>query len=581
MASSITTWHRLEPISRSSDFDTAVAAEIRDPLWMLSRQRRIGETRGEDTGSPAFVRIGYKAAPLHNLILTPLDGSPVTVPLDAGKPIEGQILPEPHAPDLATAVELSLTFFEILDETFAPTNTSAIKTAFLAEDSLALAAPQGTDFNPVDEDTMAFSQMTDGRVLDGVLAYQTAKAGQIPAGVQAILTGNQGDTLQTAYTGFVQWVEGVFGQIGTSDPAGWNRSRLDYDAKMTLGTNDAMTLAVHPNENGSVDWSSFDVDSTAADPFPATLSTQVAREMPVHVRFPGMPAPRFWDFESGDLPWPDLDVARSELARLLVVDFAMLYGVDWFVAGLELDVGTAAKIDTVVVYDVFGGRTIIDRVEDGRTTTTPSDRFTMYNIAAPGGTVGNFMALPPIAGRALQHGPALEEVRFARDEMADMAWGIEAVTPSRIGERRRGSQLDAAVDAATKPPPAPPATSAPLQFSIESKVPVHWIPLLVPNTNGAPTTELEKGATVRLNSADTLAAVPALGKILNPTGLTTASYRVFDEEIPKSGVRVERIVYRARAQDGRSFMWVARRKRSGAGETQSGLRFDSALPTQK
>jgi hypothetical protein len=44
------------------------------------------------------------------------------------------------------------------------------------------------------------------------------------------------------------------------------------------------------------------------------------------------------------------------------------------------------------------------------------------------------------------------------------------------------------------------------------------------------------------------------------------------------GTTVERVVYRARWIDGSTHLWVARRRRSGAGEAQSGLRFDAALP---
>jgi hypothetical protein len=576
---SITTWHRLVPISRSSDFETALAAEIRDPLWLLSRQRQTGEMRGEDTGSPAFVRIGYKATALNDVILTPADGAAVTVPLDLNKPIEQQILAEPHTPDLATRAELGLTFFQIVDEVFGSGGV-AVRDAFLAADGLA--PPVGATFDPLDPATSAFALMTVGHAVDGVKVYRRAKA-PVPT-VPPGLTSAQTQILPGAYGAFVQWVEAVFGAIApddasdpnvADDPQGWNRRRLDYDIKMRFGAGNAVTLAVHPNENGSVDWSSFDVESTSADPFPASLPVTVAREVPGHVRFPGMPAPRFWDFEGGDLPWPDLDVTRTELARLLVVDFAMLYGVDWFVVPLALDVGNAVKIDSLVVFDVFGGRTVIDRVEEGR-KLTPPDRFTLYGAAAPNGDVGSFAVLPPAAGRALQHGPVMEEVRFGRDEVANMAWGIEAVTSSRIGEPRRGVERDAAVDAAAPPAPPPPPTLAPLRYQIESKVPVHWIPLLIPDTNGAATTELEKGATLRTATGDPVLAV---GKILNPDG--PAPYRLFEEEVPKGGVRVERLVYGARARDGKSYLWVARRKRSGSGETQSGLRFDAALPTEK
>jgi hypothetical protein len=571
---SITSWHRLVPISRSSDFDTAIAAEIHDPLWMLARQHQIGELRAQDAGSPTFVRLGYKAAPLVDLVLSSSATHSVTVPLDPTKPIEAQILPEPHAPDLATRVELGLILFQILDEAFGA-RAPAIRGKFSTVATLQLPPPQSTPFDPIDGSTSAFALMTVGRALDGVAAYQLAKAGTIPTEVSGILVGTESVTLLAVYGAFVQWVEAALGQIGTDDPQGWNPSLLDYDVQMRFGGANTVTLNVEPNENGAVDWTSFDLKATVADPFPA-LPVTVAREVPMTVRFPGMPAPRYWDFESGKLPWPDVDATRAELSRLLVIDFAMLYGLDWFVVPLELDVSNAVKIDSLVVYDVFGGRTVVDPVEAGRSLPTP-DRFTMYSTAAPSGNVAGFMVLAPGAGTAMQQGPVLEEVRFARDEMANMVWGIEAVTASRIGERRRGNERDAAVDAATPALPPPPPTDAPLRYQIESKIPVNWIPFLLPETGGAPSTVLDEGATLR-SDGTTLVPVPAAGKILNPVGVT--SYQVFQEQIPRSGARVQRLTLGSRARDGKSYLWVARRRRAGTGETQSGLRFDAPLPTQ-
>ena len=37
---------------------------------------------------------------------------------------------------------------------------------------------------------------------------------------------------------------------------------------------------------------------------------------------------------------------------------------------------------------------------------------------------------------------------------------------------------------------------------------------------------------------------------------------------------------RSRWLDGTTHLWVSRRRLAGAGEAQSGLRFDSALPNQ-
>ena len=45
-------WNRLEGRPRTIEFDRALRAEVRDALWMLTRQWQLGEFRGEDAGSP-------------------------------------------------------------------------------------------------------------------------------------------------------------------------------------------------------------------------------------------------------------------------------------------------------------------------------------------------------------------------------------------------------------------------------------------------------------------------------------------------------------------------------------------------
>ena len=47
-------WNRIEGRPRATkDFDRAFKAEVRDPLWMLSRQWQMGEFEGDDAGSPS------------------------------------------------------------------------------------------------------------------------------------------------------------------------------------------------------------------------------------------------------------------------------------------------------------------------------------------------------------------------------------------------------------------------------------------------------------------------------------------------------------------------------------------------
>ena len=51
-APAITIWNRLEARPRLEKFDRALKAEVRDALWMLTRQWQLGEFKGDDAGSP-------------------------------------------------------------------------------------------------------------------------------------------------------------------------------------------------------------------------------------------------------------------------------------------------------------------------------------------------------------------------------------------------------------------------------------------------------------------------------------------------------------------------------------------------
>ena len=54
---SITTWTRLEPGVLGAAQHETLKARIFDPLWMLARQRQLGEMQGDDNGTPVFARL--------------------------------------------------------------------------------------------------------------------------------------------------------------------------------------------------------------------------------------------------------------------------------------------------------------------------------------------------------------------------------------------------------------------------------------------------------------------------------------------------------------------------------------------
>ena len=63
----IVSWNRLEPRPRSPNFERALRAEIRDALWMLTRQWQFGEFKGNDAGTATFAKVQIDAELLETL----------------------------------------------------------------------------------------------------------------------------------------------------------------------------------------------------------------------------------------------------------------------------------------------------------------------------------------------------------------------------------------------------------------------------------------------------------------------------------------------------------------------------------
>ena len=57
-------WNRLEGRPRTHDFKRALAAEIRDPLFLLTKQWQMGEFQGDDAGSPITAKVDIQTTRL-------------------------------------------------------------------------------------------------------------------------------------------------------------------------------------------------------------------------------------------------------------------------------------------------------------------------------------------------------------------------------------------------------------------------------------------------------------------------------------------------------------------------------------
>jgi hypothetical protein len=282
----------------------------------------------------------------------------------------------------------------------------------------------------------------------------------------------------------------------------------------------------------------------------------------VHVGFRGMPNARWWDFENGETDYGDLHVDRQDVAKLVVMDFMLIHGNDWFIVPIEQRVGSRLRIGCVVVTDVFGDRLLVPAAN----ADPPWTLFTASVEGAAAPAAG--LLLPPTAGAAIQLGDALEDVRFLRDEGANLVWAVERVVASRSGDPAPAPERPGA---AAMPPRAQPPTG--VRYQIQTDVPRNWIPF-VPVTLDPVRGDiaLERAAMLDVSVNPPVPILPT-GRVLRPT---VDPYQVREEEILRAGVRVVRLACRTRWTDGTTHLWVTRMRKAGGGEGSSGLLFDLA-----
>jgi hypothetical protein len=176
----------------------------------------------------------------------------------------------------------------------------------------------------------------------------------------------------------------------------------------------------------------------------------------------------------------------------------------------------------------------------------------------PGGLPG-MLLVAPTALQSLR-GELREEVLLVRDDGADTAWAIERVVelPSdRPATRAHQAPVDV----------SPPGSG--LRYTLASRVPTNWVPLIRTPSGGS--SRLVAGRVLPSTPSD---ATLALGRVLTER----APLSLYDEEVPREGVRITRRYRLARWIDGSTHLWLARAREAGIGPGASHLEYDRLLP---
>jgi hypothetical protein len=570
---SITTWTRLEPLPRESSMARSLQAQVRDPLWFLTRQWQMGEFIGDDAGSPVQATVGLEQRSLTTF--RPGRDDAATVALDPALPVETHVEREAVTLNVRGSVQHGLYFERLIRSSGVPSPETVIA-AFRA--AFAVATTPAADAFP-DADGLRFRSVAAGRVTDGEALYASAAAvaaGQVPAiPLPAQATESH---VAAALASFVSYRRSLFSE--PDHDASWRSGQLDYAFALGSPTAEQNLLLTAPDfPGGQLDWYSFDLAAARPNPVaqanPAQLTPVDVNLLPSHVVFRGMPDPRWWNFEDAVTDFGQLDADHVDLAKLLVMEFALIHGNDWFSIPVPTPIGTLERVTTLVVTDTFGVRTVI-RPSEQTQVNAGETPWSMFKLSGAGGARSDFIVLAPTLGLA-DDADALEEVHFLRDDQAAMAWAVE---------HRLQGELDVSVDAyesylarlKQQPLPAPPQAQPggpAIYYTLETPVPDNWIPM-VPVTSPQGELYLRRGTMEIPAEGGGFQLLKARATLLEPEH----AFLVADRVLSRAGVLASRYIRRTRTPDGSTFVWLARKTEPGTGPGWSGLRFDLVRPTK-
>ncbi len=144
---------------------------------------------------------------------------------------------------------------------------------------------------------------------------------------------------------------------------------------------------------------------------------------------------------------------------------------------LPMEINTVCEVRGIVVDDTFGRHTFVHAA--GRGPETAWQRFAIFHLTEHGtrsDAAGSLFYLVAAGGKMLESAP-IERVNFVRDEMANMACGVEAIVPSQIGQGMSG--YDGARSSGGLPAPRTLTNDdVRIAYVAGTTVPGNWIPFV-------------------------------------------------------------------------------------------------------
>lgn len=598
----VTTWNRLEGRPRREDFDRALKAEVRDALWMISKQWQMGEFMGDDAGSPVLAKAHMRTTRLTKYQAGDAGAIPFEEDMPLEVKVEHQELPfRLGSQDVALDVRLLMgrQWLRLLNTLNWP--DKPLQDEFITKYAIARPNAQNESDAQITAHVEAWQQFAavSGRRMDGYQLYAYLLQGsgnKAYDGIAGVDTDDKKTDIETLSGKFIMWFKRLYYQPQTGSNPSWKPAYLEHQFACSAPQGESeKVLMADEYYHGHLDWYNLDIhneksilEEAADQPAPANnVEGAITHSfIPTSVTFGGMPHPRWWTFEDWKTNLGFVKPDTQDLNKLLLLDFALIYSNDWFLVPFTLPLGSIAHVDGLTVTNVFGERIWVK--PSGSGSDEDWQRWNMYSLNIRGSEdipADLSLVLLPAAQKVLE-GKPLEEIFLLRDEMANMVWGIESLVPLATGKgkagREAGFELFAKLQRLTGDVPEDIEYKADIRYQIANSVPEHWIPFIpahLDNTNRE--IQLQRAAMPRILEND-----PNVPKKVEPRssllrhGLDQESkqpYFIHEEEIPRAGIRIHKSFQRTRWHNGKVFNWIGIKKQTGRGEGRSGLAFDQII----
>jgi hypothetical protein len=647
----ITRWNRLEGRPRAHNFDRALKAEVRDALWMLTKQWQMGEFLGDDAGSPVLARAAIDTMAIDRFQA----GQGPVETLSLAEPLEARVERRPlplRSGSQYLSLDLRLVvgrrWLKMLERDAAQAGglSNDYRDSYCSQYKVNMPDPG----NPADAavcahpetwqqaSAVASGHLAAGQVMDGIaLLEHIAGGGNAYDGISA--AGPDEPRLTNLAGRLLAWFNDLILQPQASESDAWLPRQLEYQFGVSAqdgapvqnpdGSTSGHELVMRAAEyyQGHLDWYALErspQDVILGEPAQQlkNLFLQINTFIPVGINFPGMPNTRWWAFEDQRTNFGEVKPDTTDLGKLLLMEFALVFANDWFVLPYTLPVGQVAEVKGIAISNVFNERIWVEPLRD--VPEQDWQQWSMFNLSAPiverQTPPARLVLLPTVP--KLQESTPLESVTLIRDEMANMVWGVEQriLLPSGLSRsgleaareyfnflqkpyqdqvkllQDRETQLEAIPESertqAEKDELAqiidqlsnmlPPDPVAQIRYKVMNTVPENWIPFIPVHVDRSTReTQLQRAALPRMLAGD-----PNPPQKIRPrTNLLRANlpkaYFIHEEEVPRAGAVVEQSYQRTRWVGGKVFTWLGVRKSTGRGEGASGLAFDQIAPVEK